>query len=89
MCTSKEKLIYDTYVEGDLITKDLVELVEKQSKKLDCEIYRGIFAPNIVLKVGQNINRYFHNKIMSFSKNLNIAKEFSNKLFIDEDVLRS
>lgn len=89
MCTSNEKLIYDTYVEGDLITKDLIELVEKQSKVMDCEIYRGIFAPNIVLKVGANINRYFNNKVMSFSKNFNIAKEFTNKLFIDETVLNS
>lgn len=87
MCTSKEKLIYDTYVEGDLITNDLIELVEKQSKILNCEIYRGIFAPNIVLKIGDDINKYYGNKIMSFSKNFNIAKEFSNKLFIDENVL--
>lgn len=89
MCTSKEKLIYDTYVEGDLITNDLIELVQKQSKTLNCEIYRGIFAPNIVLKIGKDINKYFRNKVMSFSKNYNIAKEFSNKLFIDEDVLNS
>ncbi|MDP4178888.1 MAG: hypothetical protein Q8900_11175 [Bacillota bacterium] len=89
MCTSKEKLIFDTYVEGDLITNDLIEVVQKKSKVLDCEIYRGIFAPNVVLKVGDNINKYYCNKIMSFSKNFNIAKEFSKKFFIDENVLNS
>lgn len=89
MCTFEEKLIFDTYVEGDLVTNELIELVKKQSKILEGEIYRGIFAPNIVLKIGDDINKYYCNKIMSFSKNYNIAKEFSNKFFIDEDVLNT
>ena len=89
MCSSEEKLIYDTYVEGNLITKDLVQLVKNRSKKLDCEIYRGIFAPNLVLKIGTNINKYYRNKLMSFSKNFNIAKEFTNKSFLDESVINS
>lgn len=84
MCTSEEKLIIDAYVEGDFTTNDLIELVQKQSKILDCEIYRGIFVPNIVLKIGTDINKYYCTKIMSFSKNINIAKEFSNKLFIED-----
>jgi hypothetical protein len=84
MCTSEEKLIIDAYVEGDFTTNDLIELVQKQSKILDCEIYRGIFVPNIVLKIGTDINKYYGTKIMSFSKNINIAKEFSNKLFIED-----
>ena len=86
MCTSEEKLIFDAYVEGDFATNDLIELVQKQSKILDCEIYRGIFVPNILLKIGNDINKYYCTKIMSFSKNLNIAKEFSNKLFIEDYV---
>jgi len=86
MCTSEEKLIIDAYVEGDFTTNDLIELVQKQSKILDCEIYRGIFVPNLVLKIGNDVNKYYCAKIMSFSKNLNIAKEFSNKLFIEDYV---
>ena len=89
MCTPKEKLSFDTYVEGDLVTDDLIELVEKRSKILDCEIYRGIFVPNFLLKIGNDINKYYSNKIMSFSKDLNIAKKFSNKRFIDEYVFNS
>jgi hypothetical protein len=86
MCTSEEKLIFDAYVEGDFATNDLIELVQKQSKILDCEIYRGILVPNLVLKIGNDINQYYCTKVMSFSKNLNIAKEFSNKLFIEDYV---
>ena len=86
MCTSDEKLIFDAYVEGDFAESDLIELIQKQSKILDCEIYRGISVPNIVLKIGNDINKYYCTKIMSFSKNLNIAKEFSNKLFIEDYV---
>lgn len=86
MCTVDEKLIIDAYVEGAFTTNDLVELVEKQSKTLDCEIYRGIFIPNIVLKIGNDVNKYYYTKIMSFSKNLDIAKEFSNKLSPEEYV---
>ena len=86
MCTSEEKLIFDAYVEGNFATSDLIELIQKQSKVLDCEIYRGISVPNIVLKIGNDINKYYCTKIMSFSKNLNIAKEFSNKLFIEDYV---
>lgn len=89
MCNSKEKLIYDIYVEGNLITNDLVELIQKQSKILNCEIYRGIVAPNIVLKVGMDINKYFNNKIMSFSKNFDIAKKFTNRVCMDETVFYS
>ena len=84
MCTSDEKLILDAYVEGDFAESGLIELIRKQSKILDCEIYRGISVPNIVLKIGNDINKYYCTKIMSFSKNLNIAKEFSNKLFIED-----
>jgi len=86
MCTSDEKLILDAYVEGDFAESGLIELIQKQSKILDCVIYRGISVPNIVLKVGNDINKYYCTKIMSFSKNLNIAKEFSNKLFIEDYV---
>lgn len=89
MCTSEEKLIFDIYVEGDLVTDDLIELVDKKSNILDCEIYRGIFVPNFLLKIGNDINKYYSNKIMSFSKDFKIAKEFSNKLFIDEHVFNS
>ncbi|MHC1683142.1 MAG: hypothetical protein AB6733_09370 [Clostridiaceae bacterium] len=89
MCTSEEKLTFDLYVEGDLVTNELIEIVNKQSKILEYEIYRGAFVPNFVLKVGNDINKYYSNKIMSFTKNLNIAKEFSNKLFIDEHVFNS
>jgi hypothetical protein len=84
MCTSDEKLIYDSYVEGDFATDKLIKLIEKNSKILEYEIYRGIFVPNIVLKVGNNINKYHPTKIMSFSKNMNIAKKFCQKSFIDE-----
>ena len=87
MYTSEEKLIIDAYVEGDFTTNDLIELVQKQSKILDCEIYRGIFVPNLVLKIGNDVNKYYCTKIMSFSKNLNIAKEFSNKIFIEDYIL--
>jgi len=83
MCSSDEKLILDSYVEGDFASGELIDLIEKQSKPLDCEIYRGISVPNFVLKIGNDINKYYKNKIMSFSKNLNIAKEFSKKLGID------
>lgn len=86
MCTSDEKLIIDAYVEGDFAESELIDLIQKQSKVLDCEIYRGISVPNIVLKIGNDINKYYCTKIMSFSKNLNIAKEFSNKLFIEDYV---
>ena len=86
MCSSDEKLILDSYVEGDFASGELIDLIEKQSKPLDCEIYRGISVPNFVLKIGNDINKYYKNKIMSFSKNLNIAKEFSRKLCIDDYV---
>lgn len=86
MCTSDNKLIFDAYVEGDFAESELIDLIRKQSKVLDCEIYRGISVPNIVLKIGNDINKYYCTKIMSFSKNLNIAKEFSNKLFIEDYV---
>jgi len=59
MYTSEEKLIIDAYVEGDFTTNDLIELVQKQSKILDCEIYRGIFVPNLVLKIGNDVNKYW------------------------------
>lgn len=84
MCTSDNKLIFDAYVEGDFAESELIDLIQKKSKVLDCEIYRGISVPNIVLKIGNDINKYYCTKIMSFSKNLNIAKEFSNKLFIED-----
>lgn len=89
MCTSEEKLIIDAYVEGTFVTNDLIELVQKQSKILDCEIYRGISVPNILLKIGTDINKYYCTKLMSFSKNLDIAKEFSNKSFIEDYVFDS
>jgi len=86
MCTSDEKLILDAYVEGDFTTGDLIELIQKQSKILDCELYRGISVPSFLLKTGNNINNYFGKKVMSFTKNLNIAKEFSRKLSIDDQI---
>ena len=84
MCSFDEKLILDSYVEGDFASGDLIDLIQKQSKLLDCEIYRGICVPSFVLKIGNDINKYYKNKIMSFSKNFNIAKEFSNKLSVDD-----
>lgn len=89
MCTANEKIIIDSYVEGDFATDKLVQLVEKHSKVLECEIYRGIFLPNILLKFGSNINKYYSTKIMSFSKSLDIAKKFSKKLYIEEHIFNN
>ncbi|MFW2488536.1 hypothetical protein [Clostridium chromiireducens] len=86
MCTADEKLIYDSYVEGDFATDKLIELAEKHSQILECEIYRGIFLPNILLKIGSNINKYYSTKIMSFSKSLDIAKKFSQRLYIEDHI---
>lgn len=86
MCTAAEKLIIDSYVEGDFATDKLVQLVEKHSKVLECEIYRGIFLPNVLLKIGSNINKYYSTKIMSFSKSLDIARKFSNRLSIEDHI---
>jgi len=86
MCTPDEKLILDAYVEGDFATGDLIELIQKQSKILDYEVYRGISIPSFLLKKGSNINNYYGKKVMSFTKNLNIAKEFSKKLTIDDRI---
>jgi hypothetical protein len=84
MCSPDEKLILDSYVEGDFASNDLVDLIKNQSKQLDCEIYRGVSVPNFVLKIGNDINQYYKNKIMSFSKNIDIAKEFANKLSLED-----
>ena len=89
MCTFEEKLILDNYVEGDFSTTDLIELIKNRSKMLDCEIYRGISVPNAVLKIGNDINKYYTNKIMSFSKSFDIAKEFSSKISITDFVFNS
>ncbi|EKQ53812.1 MULTISPECIES: hypothetical protein [unclassified Clostridium] len=86
MCTPYEKLILDSYVEGVFATDKLIEVIEDNSQILECEIYRGIFVPNFVLKIGNDINKYHPTKIMSFSKNIKIAKRFSQKSFIDEYV---
>lgn len=86
MCTAEEKLIIDSYVEGEFVTDKLIQLVEKHSKVLECEIYRGIFLPNILLKIGSNINKYYSTKIMSFSKSLDIAKKFSSRLSIEDHI---
>lgn len=84
MCSPDEKLILDSYVEGDFASNDLVDLIKNQSKQLDCEIYRGVSVPNFVLKIRNDINQYYKNKIMSFSKNIDIAKEFANKLSLED-----
>lgn len=68
MHTFEEKLNFDIYIEGNLITGNLAEIVKKQSKILEDVIYRGIFAPNIILKIENDINKYYCNKITSFSK---------------------
>lgn len=87
MLSSKEKLIFDSYVEGYFANDDLIKLIERHSKILEGEIYRGIFIPNILLKVGNDINKCYPTKVMSFSKNLDIAKKFARRVSFEDYVI--
>lgn len=79
MCNPKEKLILDSYVEGTFVTENLVGLLEENSKPINYEIYRGLSVPKFMLEVGNDINKYYDNDVMSFTKELRVAKRFSEK----------